>query len=77
MCVAQDKIVVFRACGWNQIQGKAIPASIEPECPWGPALVPDTRNKSAQCVWDNYKLYIIAYRGLMLEQAVEEHETGF
>ena len=67
MCVAQDKIVVFRACGWNQIQGKAIPASIEPSCPWGLALVPDTRDKSAQCVWDNYKLDIIAYRELMLE----------
>ena len=77
MCVAQDKIVVFRACGWNQIQGKAIPASIEPACSWDLALVPDTRDKSAQCVWDNYKLYIIAYRGLMLEQAVEGHETGF
>ena len=67
MCVAQDKIVVFRACGWNQIQGKAIPASSEPAWPWGLALVPDTRDKSAQCVWDNYKLDVIAYRGLMLE----------
>ena len=47
--------------------GKAIPASIEPAWLWGLALVPDTRNKSAQCVWDNYKLDIIAYRGLTLE----------
>ena len=60
MCVAQDKIVVFRACGWNQIQGKAIPASIEPSCPWGLALVPDTRDKvpSACGITTNYILLL-------------------
>ena len=67
MRVAQDKIVVFRACGWCRIQGKAITTSIKPACPWGLALLPDTRDKSAQRVWDNYKLDIITYRGLALE----------
>ena len=67
MRVAQDKIVVFRACGWNRIEGKAIATSVEPACPWCLALLPDTKDKSAQSVWDNYKLDIITYRGLTLE----------
>ena len=46
MCVAQDKIDCFPDMRLESNSGKAMPASIEPACPWDLALVPDTGDKS-------------------------------